>query len=245
MSSWVLFFSLLFDLNSSQYTFDSFIFKGKKIDKGIEISIYSADYKDVDLIIIEKYDSTHKIYVKLIDISAKDLNSSKNDTFKYLIPLSSKNYNIGELVKIKFITKDRVIKIYNDIDGSGIFYTNYDKRYASLNSKNSNISVLNQMQKQALKKELKLEGQGYSILLETNYIELVYDQNLEKYFVVKYNQYLEQEKENKVFAEEEAKFLALISTVKRPNSSYQERLIETTWIELDDSFLAIFDKFKL
>ena len=46
----------MFDLSSSQHTFDSFTFHGIKTSTGVSIEICANDFSNVDLIVIEKYD---------------------------------------------------------------------------------------------------------------------------------------------------------------------------------------------
>ena len=233
----------MFDLSSSQHTFDSFTFHGNKTSTGVSIEICANDFSNVDLIILEKYDSTHHIFNKVIDFTKQDLERSKSDTFYYLLPGKITAKSIADIYQIKFITKDHVIKIYNDINAQGIFFSNNAKRESLFAKHQNKLSALSLLQKQSLKKELKFEAQGYEVLKETNYIELVYNKELEQYFVLKHNQFLEEQREEILFVEE-LKKIQMLYVRNDENKSEETLPIETTWIELDNSFLNLFSRYN-
>lgn len=244
MTTWLFLLTTLFQFSTENNTFEQYLLKGKYTKHGVKFQFAYKNLDDLDVLVVERYDTIQKVFVKYKDFTIQDIMLFKQDTFEFTVPGTLGKYKMADMFQLKLVSKSHFIKIYNDANAEGIFLTNTEKRLFSLNKKNNGLMELSHAQKQALKNELKVKDKGYAIVEETVYYEIEYNHDVEKYFAIVYDKNKEDEIGWLCFEEERELVIASMKAGIPKTEHLEQPIEETTWVELDDSYLTLFSQWS-
>lgn len=147
MTTWLLLITSVFRFSNDSINFDQYILKGYAAKQHVRFQFQYQNLDDFDVLVVERFDTTQKIFVKVMDLTTKDIAASGNHTFEFVLPIANHKKSLSDMVQLKLITKNHFIKIYNDINVDNIFFTNSEKKLYSFGKKNNGLLQLNIAQK--------------------------------------------------------------------------------------------------
>lgn len=92
-----------------------------------------------------------------------------------------------------------------------------------------------------MKNELKIKDKGYSFVEETTYLEIENSIEVETYINHVIHQFVKEEEEMAIFNKQRDQVISEYKRIFSKGNEQEASTIETTWIELDDVYLSIFD----